>query len=150
MRDNRQPRSGGGPMEKGGNDLVKDLAEKVRKFEPQGLSKLPANTLIEIAEELGKYLKDSGLKTTQIRRFLDGIRRLDVQFSKGKQFLEDQVVLLKPKLAYAAGRNKEVRPLMDVLQPAITAGSKSYADFKKLLSLIEAIVAYHKFHGGAD
>jgi len=149
MKDSPQKKNFN-PPEKKGDTFVKQLMEEVQKYEKDGLSKLPANTLVEIAEKLGKYLKNSGLKTTQIRKFLDGIRRLDIQFNSGKQFLEDQVVLLKPKLAYAAGRNSAVRPLMDVLQPAITAGSRSYSDFKKLLSLIEAIVAYHKFYGGAD
>jgi len=149
MRDNPQQR-GTNPMGRGADDTAKQLAAKVQKFEGDGLAKLPANTLVEIADKLGKHLKDNGLKTTQIRRFLDGVRKLDIQFSKGKKFSEDQVVLLKPKLAYAAGRHREVMPLMDVLQPAITAGSRSYSDFKRLLALIEAIVAYHKYHGGAD
>ncbi|HOP86237.1 MAG TPA: type III-A CRISPR-associated protein Csm2 [Syntrophorhabdaceae bacterium] len=139
-----------GSSEGDANALVKNLREEISKFQSDGLSKLPANSLVDVAEKLGKHLKDTGLKTTQIRRFLDGIRKLDVQFNKGKDFLEDQVVLLKPKLAYAAGRNQSVRPLMEVLQPAIAGAGKSYADFKKLLSFIEAIVAYHKFYGGAD
>ncbi len=99
---------------------------------------------------MGEILKNGGLKTTQIRKFLDGMRKLDVQFNKGKDFNPDNVILLKPKLAYAAGRNSEVKPLMDILDPAITAGGKTYKDFTRLLDLVEAIVAYHKFYGGSD
>ncbi len=126
------------------------IKQKLEAFKTQGLSKIPAEELISIAEEMGQHLKNRGLKTTQIRRFLDGARKLDVQFNKGKNFVSDNILLLKPKLAYAAGRNQEVRPLMDVLEPAITAGGKTYEDFKRLLSLIEAIVAYHKYYGGND
>jgi CRISPR-associated protein Csm2 len=57
---------------------------------------------------------------------------------------------MKPKLAYAVGRNQDIKPLMDVLEPAITAGTKSYDDFKKLVALIEGIVAYHRYHDGKD
>ncbi|MCX7965289.1 MAG: type III-A CRISPR-associated protein Csm2 [Syntrophorhabdaceae bacterium] len=130
---------------------VTSIKQKLEAFKTKGLSEISADELVLIAQEMGNHLKNIGLKTTQIRRFLDGVRKLDVHFNKGKDFNPDNIILLKPKLAYAAGRNpNEVKPLMDVLEPAITAGSKSYKDFKKLLYLIESIVAYHKFFGGSD
>jgi CRISPR-associated protein Csm2 len=39
---------------------------------------------------------------------------------------------------------------MKVLDPAIDRGAKSYESFKKLLALIEGIVAYHRYYGGGD
>ncbi|HXK70755.1 MAG TPA: type III-A CRISPR-associated protein Csm2 [Caldisericia bacterium] len=129
---------------------VKTLKDKIERFQTEGLSKISGNELVEVAREMGHHLKEKNLKTTQIRRFLDGMRKLDVQFNKGKNFSGDEVVLLKPRLAYAAGRNNEVKPLMEVLEPAITAGCKTYKDFRKLLSFVEAIVAYHKYFGGND
>ncbi len=143
-----------GNREKQGHDrvdnLVNEAKNKITKYKSTGLVNLPAEELVKIANDLGKHLKDLGLKTTQIRRFLDGVRRIDVQSKKGKEFNSDSIILLKPKLAYEAGRNENIRPLMDVLEPAITAGSKSYKDFKKLVALIEGIIAYHRFHGGKD
>lgn len=129
---------------------VESIAKRIEGFRAKGLSEIPAEDLIYIAQEMGQHLKNRGLKTSQIRRFLDGVRRLDVHFNKGKSFSSDNILLLKPKLAYAAGRNQEVKPLMDVLDPAISAGGRTYKDFKKLLALIEAIVAYHKYYGGND
>ncbi|MDI1471301.1 MAG: type III-A CRISPR-associated protein Csm2 [Thermodesulfovibrio sp.] len=115
------------------------------------LSKLSASELVSIAEKVGKHLKDIGLKTTQIRRFLDGVRKIDNQFKTDKnKFNGELVILLKPKLAYAAGREEKVKPLMKVLDPAIDKGAKSYESFKKLIALIEGIVAYHKYYGGGD
>lgn len=112
---------------------------------------MPAERLVKLAEEMGKYLVSVGLKTTQIRRFLDGVRRIDIASERGKSFDKDKVVLLKPKLAYAAGRQPtQLRPLMEVLDPAITAGGKDYESFKKLLAFVEGIVAYHRYHGGKD
>ncbi len=155
MGYNANPKKQDSFQDKKENEPLNELKKKIKEYELSGLSRLPGDELINIAQKLGQHLKTTGLKTTQIRRFLDGIRRLDMQFNKGKGnkekgFLPDQVMLLKPKLAYAAGRNREVEPLMDIVEPAITAGSKSYDDFKKLLSLMEAIVAYHKYYGGAD
>jgi CRISPR-associated protein Csm2 len=145
MRDNVSQR---------GDDIIEELSEKIAQYASEGLSKLPGDVLVDIAERLGKYLKDRGLKMAQIRRFFDAVRKLDVQFNRGKNrgedFSKDKVVLLKPKLAYAVGRNKEVWPLWKVVDPAITGASKSYDDFKQLLWLIEAIVAYHKFYGGEE
>jgi len=127
---------------------IAEMKEKIKKY--QKLKDIPAEELISIADKTGKHLKDNDLKTTQIRRFLDGVRKIDVQFDRGKAFNKDNVILLKPKLAYAAGRQQSVKPLMEILDPAISAGAESYESFKKLIALIEGIVAYHKFYGGKD
>lgn len=130
---------------------VEEIKQKLHNYKVTGLKNLPADELVSIADKMGKHLKSIDLKTTQIRKFLDGVRKIDAQSDKGKSFKSDSVVLLKPKLAYAAGRNREkVMPLMQVLEPAITAGAKTYDDFKRLVSLIEGIIAYHRFHGGKD
>lgn len=128
--------------------MMNEIKKKIEEY--SDLKDLPAEELVSIAKELGKYFKYKGLKTTQIRKFLDGIRRIYVQANRGKTFDENSVILLKPKLAYAVGRQSNIRPLMEVLEPAITRGSKSYESFKKLLALVEGIVAYHKYYGGGE
>jgi CRISPR-associated protein Csm2 len=131
--------------------LVSAIRKKLEPYKSTGLKNLSADELVNIADEMGKYLESLDLKTTQVRRFLDGVRKIDAVSDKGKKFSKDLVILLKPKLAYAAGRDKEkLGPLMQVLEPAITAGSKTYEDFKRLIALIEGIMAYHKYYGGRD
>ncbi|BCB96603.1 type III-A CRISPR-associated protein Csm2 [Dissulfurispira thermophila] len=128
---------------------VAEMKEKIKRY--QQLKAMPAEEIVSIADRIGAHLKNIGLKTTQIRKFLDGIRKIDTQFNRGKSFNKDTVILLKPKLAYAAGRQERtVKPLMEVLDPAIDAAKDSYESFKKLLALIEGIVAYHKYYGGGD
>ncbi len=130
---------------------VEELQKKLESFKSRGLKDISADEIVSIADRMGRYLKELDLKTTQIRRFLDGIRKIDIQFKRGKDFNPDMVVLLKPKLAYAAGREpKKIKPLMQILDPAITAGASSYENFKKLVALIEGIVAYHRYYGGRD
>lgn len=130
---------------------VSEIKKKIESYKSSGLKGLSADDLIEIAQKMGNYLKELDLKTTQVRKFLDGVRRIDVMSEKGKNFNREMVILLRPKLAYAAGRDpQKIGPLMEILDPAITAGSKSYDDFKKLIALIEGIMAYHKYYGGKD
>jgi CRISPR-associated protein Csm2 len=61
--------------------------------------------------------------------------------------IETDVVLLKPKLAYAAARQKAAKPMSDVMSPAIDK-VHSTEDFERLVQLIESIIAYHKAEGG--
>jgi len=149
MQENRNPKKYGYAQSKDMPEVIKKAKQKIEGIKSSGLSTLPADDLIDIANKVGEHFAKT-LKTTQIRRFLDSIRRLDVQFNKGKDFKKDMVILIKPKLAYAVGRNRDIKPLMEVLEPAITAGAKEYEDFKMLVSLIEGIVAYHRYHGGKD
>jgi CRISPR-associated protein Csm2 len=90
------------------------------------------------------------LKTSQIRKFLDAVNEIK---SKGTQEKEadfrSACMLLKPKLAYAAGRQDEVKPLMAVLVPCI---DRVYGkdDFTRFYRFVESIIAYHRYHGGRD
>lgn len=116
------------------------------------LSKVKMDRLVEIARETGEQLFSQKLKMNQIRRFLDGVRRIESEL-KGKvafEQIQDEIVLLRPKLAYAAGREAKVKPLMNVLDPAIKSGAQSRENFNKLLRLIEGIVAYHRYYGGSN
>ncbi|NJM69634.1 MAG: type III-A CRISPR-associated protein Csm2 [Scytonema sp. RU_4_4] len=115
--------------------------------------------LVIQAKELGEYLKEIDLKTNQIRKFLDAVNRLKVTLAQDKDenfsLIETEVVLLKPKLAYAAARKDDerklnpVKPLSDVLSEAIDK-VKDTPDFYRLVQLIESIIAYHKAAGGKN
>lgn len=129
------------------------------------LSKVDASALVGIAEKVGDYLVNGryqegrdvrkvDLKMNQVRKFLDATRRIEAKLKgiRNKRFedVSDEIVLLRPKLAYAAGREKKVFPLVNVLDPAIKSGAKSQENFMKLLRLIEGIIAYHRFAGGSN
>jgi CRISPR-associated protein Csm2 len=57
--------------------------------------------------------------------------------------IETSIVLLKPKLAYAAARQAAAKPLSRVMEAAIEQ-VHTLADFERLVQLAESIVAYHK------
>jgi CRISPR-associated protein Csm2 len=114
------------------------------------LRNYPIRELVKDAEAFGSYLKQQRLETNQVRKFLDAINRLksDLADNKGDfSKIETEVVLLKPKLAYAAARQKSAKPLSDVMSAAIDE-VYSKEDFDRLVQLIESIIAYHKAEGG--
>lgn len=118
------------------------------------LKDYPIRDLVKQAEFLGFYLNQGGLKTNQIRKFLDAINRLKAKVAQSQENqknifseIESEIVLLKPKLVYAAARNKQVKSLSNVMCVAID-NVHFLEDFKRLVQLIESIIAYHKAAGG--
>lgn len=119
------------------------------------LSDYKIRTLVTHASEFGPYLKNQRLETNQIRKFLDAINRVKAQLVETSQEedlrlpsdVEDEIVLLKPKLAYAAARQKAALPLSEVMSAAIDK-TEDFRDFDRLVQFIESIIAYHKAEGG--
>jgi len=120
--------------------------------------------LVLQSEERAKQFTSDKLKTNQIRNFYSAITRLRTEFEqeplgedgqKSKQFgesIETQLVMLKPKLAYAAGRQTAVRanfyPFMKSAIDGVLESKRDSETLKKYFALIESVVAYHKFYGG--
>jgi CRISPR-associated protein Csm2 len=150
-------------------DEIKDTIKSLKS-----LKDYPIRDLVKHAEKFGPYLKSRRLETNQIRKFLDAINQLKARLAQdegenGKVItaqneaekekveaerekvrfakIETDIVLLKPKLAYAAARQQAAKPLSDVMSAAIDK-VHSGEDFERLVQLIESIIAYHKAEGG--
>lgn len=124
--------------------------------------KIPVSILSEGIKDLtqikdwGDYLAiDEGfgreriakLSTSQIRKFFGSIKRIQASFDKSK----GEILLLEPKLAYAMGRDKgksKIKDLYTLLSPMIREIKEDKAKFQNFVSVLEAIVAYHKAAGG--
>jgi CRISPR-associated protein Csm2 len=143
-------------------DIVKIMVDKFNGFtDTDGFKKYKIRELVEDTAKLGKKLaRVEKLKTNQIRKFLDAVNRLKSQLAKdpNKDFatIESELVFLRPKLAYAAARQRKddkdlgpVEPLKQVLEAAIKKVNDPQ-DFERLVQLIESIIAYHKDEGGRD
>ncbi len=122
--------------------------------DPQG-----AETLVKCADQLGKSLKDSGLTTSQIRALFGEVRQIEAQWQMGdksRQQAARRLILLKPKMAYRARkeRGRAVQELVGVLDPALDEVihehdlHKQDANFRRFVEFLEAILAYHKAYGG--
>ncbi|EKV01094.1 CRISPR type III-A/MTUBE-associated protein Csm2 [Leptolyngbya sp. PCC 7375] len=145
--------------DKSSNDIVKTITTTINNLDP-GLQAYKIRELVEHAGEFGPYLRNQRLETNQIRKFLDAINRVKAdligdetnnQQENQQQTtfadIEDDIVLLKPKLAYAAARQRAAKPLSDVMSAAIDK-VHSIEDFTRLVQFIESIIAYHKAAGG--
>ena len=63
------------------------------------------------------------------------------------QGIESDIVLLKPRLAYASARQDSVTALSEVMAKAIDKVHTT-ADFERLVQFLESTIAYHKAEGG--
>ena len=145
------------PRSKDSTDVVERIIKTINGLD-SGLHSYSIRTLVEDASDFGPFLRNQRLETNQIRKFLDAINRVkadligedfgaDQQSSKNFSDIETDIVLLKPKLAYAAARQRAAKPLSSVMSAAIDQ-VHSLEDFERLVQFIESIIAYHKAAGG--
>ncbi len=112
-----------------------------------------AETLVRIADNLGKYLKNAGLTTSQIRSLFGEVRQIQAEWSieSRREHARRRLILLKPKMAYRARkeRGKAVEDLVSVLRPALDFVGGDSENFQRFVEFFEAILAYHKSYGGS-
>jgi CRISPR-associated protein Csm2 len=138
------------------NQLKAKLAQD-QKEQIDALDKFKAELEQEHEEIKQKLVKE---ENEGIEDFTQRITKIEQEHEKTKhkqikseterlnfERIETDVVLLKPKLAYAAARQKAAKPMSDVMSPAIDK-VRSTEDFERLVQLIESIIAYHKAEGG--
>lgn len=118
-----------------------------------------AEMVVKWADQVGKSSKESGLTTNQIRALFGEVRQIEAQWSMGnenRQKAARRLILLKPKMAYRARRERGrgVQELVDVLNPALDEvirekdTARQDDSFKRFVEFFEAILAYHKSYGG--
>lgn len=109
--------------------------------------------LVRIAEDIAEKALTSGrekVTTSQIRNIFGTVKSLEAKGTVSPEVVS-KLVLLKPKLAYAAGRHDKVpgmKVLQTVLSDAIDLVSEKNERFGMFCGFFEAILAYHKAHGG--
>jgi CRISPR-associated protein Csm2 len=118
-----------------------------------------AETLVKRADDLGKSLQSAGLTTSQIRALFGEVRQIQAQWRMGSDqqaLARRRLILLKPKMAYRAKRErkKAVEDLVSVLDPALDLviqeknPENQTRRFENFVDFFEAILAYHKAYGG--
>lgn len=115
-------------------------------------------TLVELADELGKSLKSQGLSTAQIRALFGEVRQIEAEWSMEghRDRALHRLILLKPKMAYRARkeRGRAVENLVEVLDPSLDLVIKEQNEqkqdnnFQRFVEFFEAILAYHRAYGG--
>lgn len=114
--------------------------------------------LVETAKQFGDN-NARQLTTSQIRNIFGEVRRIEMNWQSDSGEEADQgyrqAVLLEPKLAYQARRERGqgVQELESVLRPCLEEIRKAPAPqrrayFGRFVDFFEAILAYHKAAGG--
>lgn len=136
----------GGPAQArrdGGHPPPAVSDEEIKSIIRQGDGK----TLNAVCERLGRYYAEGPdrekLSTSQVRSVLDRIQRMT-----GYEPYELQ--MLRPLLAYTAGRHGgKVVHLYRTVDQAVSLVDDQES-FRHFVNFFEAVVAYHRCHGGKE
>ena len=111
------------------------------------------------------------MTTSQVRNIFTEIKRLQAKLEQGKttqeadkdkaawQRIQVEFNLLRPKVAYNAARelakrrNSKIKLFRDVFDKAhnvVNEADTPIQAFKHFCQFFEAVIAYHKVHGGRD
>lgn len=107
------------------------------------LQKSDIEQFIQYSEDFGILCQRKKVTTTQIRRIFQEVKRLSIKFEDSKV----QLNLLRPKLAYQKGRFSELTDLQKLIDHLIK-NIHSDSDLANFKEFFEAIICYHKAHGG--
>lgn len=111
--------------------------------------------LVKWAEDIGKAIARQ-VTTNQLRNVFGTARQIQLRWPNDAQAAYRDAVLLRPKLGYLAKRERGrgMEDLQHVLVPALEVMSQGkdmkerQERFNRFVDFLEAIVAYHKAHGG--
>jgi|FaiFalFF_MnMetaG_3_1042247.scaffolds.fasta_scaffold27204_2 CRISPR-associated protein Csm2 len=128
--------------------LVQD-AKQLKKLKIEELV-LPEGKLDQLARHFA-----GSLKATQLRRVFHDIKRLEqtARRSKPEEFsrIRTQLALTLPELAYAYGRDVIPKEFYDFMKALLHPPNERFQveeDVQRLVQILTALLAYHKFHGG--
>jgi CRISPR type III-A-associated protein Csm2 len=112
-------------------------------------SQLNPQALVDCAEEVGERLSAEGLKNHQLRRFYDTVKQIErgaLRLDAGQTLPDEllaQLLFLRPHLANAERKERNIKGLREVLDACLASGSiKQKADLTRFVKFFEAIVAY--------
>lgn len=132
---------------------TRDTEKWVNRFRSGWITDRLNDETITFANDFAEKLlaaKD-GISTSQFRNIYGELKRIQL---KGLAAERAAFHLLLPKIAYAVKRNetkgaKEFNEVIIAAHKAVAVETEgAEARFKNFCDLIEALLAYHKFHGG--
>lgn len=99
--------------------------------------------MVQVAEGFGKRIRT--VSSSHIRNIYGAVKQMEMS-----GFNHHELILLKPKIAYAAKRDGSTaaRELKDLLSSGIDAVGTNVDYFQRFADFFEAILAYHKAYGG--
>jgi CRISPR-associated protein Csm2 len=153
QRNNQQGGAYRNPQRAADNQQRQESAAE-RKFRelqynPEWITEGADGQLVEYAEKSGKFMAKNKLTNSKIRSIYGEIKRIQMgEFEKEKSAF----ILLKPKVAYALGRDEhnEGLKLFKFIFDRSSQDVVNQKSFINFCNFMEAILAYHKANGGKD
>ena len=120
-------------------------------YNPEWIKKEVDKDLIVYAEKAGEFMAKKGLTHAKVRSIYGEMKRIQMNtFEKEKSAF----VLLRPKVAYAFGREDRNRNdgfhLFKLIFDRCVQDVSDQKSFLNCCHFMEAILAYHKANGGKD
>lgn len=91
---------------------------------------------VDVAQALGKLLAKTDLSRSQIRNIYEHVLRMHT-------YNKAEIDMMRPRLAYVAYKEKDVRHLQKVLDAYLKKVNEE--NFKRFKDFFEAILAYYYF-----
>ncbi|MCX7694733.1 MAG: type III-A CRISPR-associated protein Csm2 [Caloramator sp.] len=104
------------------------------------------NLLFEMAEKVGRKIKDDGVTVSQIRKIYSEVKKLEYDEKGDYKY---NLRLIKAQIGYTAGRFSKLKTfknVFDVLIAETLKGQKN--ELKRFKDFFEAVIAYHRAFGG--
>ena len=156
-RSNQRRQGGGSSHQRGNRGQGSSNRTQSNYNLPSDVIEKGGDALVNAAEKLGEAISDRnrGITTSQIRRVYSAVKKIQTKIQMGEKFERNDLVLLKPKLAYVVARAPNDRKantekLKNALTQAIDAVKDDSKKFKNFVDFFEATLAYHKAAGGQD
>ena len=105
-----------------------------------------------LADQLAKDCTRDKLKTNQLRNFYAAILKIRTDITQGAEFqdIKRTLIMLKPRLAYAAGRqeavNKHFYPVVKSAIEQVQTSQDQALGLENFIFFFEALVGYHKYY----
>ncbi|HQA57604.1 MAG TPA: type III-A CRISPR-associated protein Csm2 [Acetivibrio sp.] len=124
-------------------------------LEDNTFSCIEPEKLVEVAKKIGEQLKEKDLKNTQLRKFYDAVKAIEIEL-RGKKPDDEigsdpdimaKLIFLKPVIHYTAIRIEGLKDLENIMNIAFSK-IKTKKDFTYFVKFFEAIVAYHSSDKG--
>lgn len=131
--------------------MTENEKNQVRQWVRTGINK----DTVTFANTFGQNIARS-MTNSQIRNVFGEMRRIQMNGFVGKE--KTAFILLKPKLAYAVKRfkgNQGLKDFFDLFSVGYeivdtTNDENGKKHFENLMHLMEAVLAYHKYHDGKE
>ena len=131
-----------------------NVTEINRRFNPNWITTAIDEDCITLCEDLAKSMISSKISSSFLRNIFGELRRIE---AGGFEKHRAEFVLLRPKLAYTCGRasnrNNKADDDLQALQELDKTSAQLVTDakgFKNVVNIMEAIIAFHKAHGGKE